>query len=113
MAEFYGRTLGLKPLHSRWPDSWAEFDTGGATLALHAIPKEIAAHIEISSPPQPRESSPVKLVFVVDDVERERTRLAASGVTMFERPWGSCDGIDPEGNVFQLRAHVESYGRQA
>ena len=43
---------------------------------------------------------------MVDDVERERTRLAKAGITMLERPWGSCDGIDPEGNVFQRRARV-------
>jgi hypothetical protein len=26
------------------------------------------------------------------------------GITMVQRPWGAWDGIDPEGNVFGIRA---------
>jgi hypothetical protein len=70
---------------------------------LHAIPPEIAAdQIEILSPPRQRDNNPVKLMFEVEDVVSERKRLEALGVTILERPWGSCDGIDPEGNVFQI-----------
>lgn len=87
MAEFYGKTLGLQPIAVTRTDVWVEFSAGNSALALHAIPKEIADHIEISSPPRPREGNPVRLVFEMDDVERERTRLAALEITMLERPW--------------------------
>ena len=62
MREFYSELLRLKPVNDSWTESWADFDTGGARFALHAIPSPIAEQIEISSPPRPREKDPVKLV---------------------------------------------------
>ena len=116
MKEFYGRMLGADPINhaaDRAPgESWAAFETGGVRFALHAIPAELASAIEISSPPAAREMNPVKLIFAVDDVAAERARLEALGVTMLPRAWqdpeGSCDGLDPEGNVFQI-ARMDSF----
>ena len=102
MAAFYGEVLGLRPVAGSRSDSWAEFDAGAATLGLHAIPPEIASQFEITTPPQPREEYPVKLIFAVKDLDAEQARLEALGVTMTRRPWGSCDGMDPEGNIFQI-----------
>jgi extradiol dioxygenase family protein len=102
MREFYGEMLGAKPVNPNSTDTWAEFDAGGARFALHAISPDIARQIEISSPPEAREKDPVKLVFEVDSVESERARLESLGITMVQRPWGSWDGIDPEGNVFGI-----------
>ena len=102
MTAFYGTTLGLKRIDDGRFDSWVEFDGGGVRFALHAIPDEIARKIEVSSPPRARETDPVKLFFQVENVESERARLASLGTTVMQRPWGSWDGIDPEGNVFGL-----------
>ena len=106
MRRFYEGMLGAHPVNTEWTDRWALFDSGGARFALHAIPTELAGNVEISSPPEPRELSPVKLIFGADDVEREQMRLEAMGITMVRRPWPrpgeACDGIDPEGNVFQI-----------
>jgi predicted enzyme related to lactoylglutathione lyase len=55
-----------------------------------------------SSSTRAGEKDPVKLFFEVDDVEAERARLASLGVAMVQRPWGSRDGIDPEGNIFGI-----------
>jgi catechol 2,3-dioxygenase-like lactoylglutathione lyase family enzyme len=99
MAEFYGEVLGLEPVAGTRTGSWIEFEAG---LALHAVPAHLAEQIEISSPPRPREDHPVKLIFHVDNLDAERARLAALGVTLMPRPWGVCDAIDPEGNIFQL-----------
>ena len=102
MTAFYGGTLGFKRIDDGRFDSWVEFDAGGARFALHAIPAEIARQIEIASPPKAREQDPVKLFFEVENVEAERARLASLGVATVQRPWGSWDGIDPEGNVFGI-----------
>ncbi len=102
MAGFYGDTLGLKAIDSTRTESWVEFDTGGIVLGLHAIPSHIADQIEITSPPQVREETPIKLVFAVADVKAEFERLSALDVVVTLRPWGTCDGVDPEGNVFQI-----------
>jgi len=104
MAAFYTNTLGLKPIEETRMKNWVEFEAGGARFALHAIPPEIADRIEILSPPRPRETNPVKLSFAVDDVASERQRLESLGVPIVQRPWGSYEGIDPEGNIFGIDA---------
>ncbi len=106
MKRFYGDMLGVKPTNRACTDVWATFETGGARFALHAIPADIAKHIEISSPPNPRDKDPVKLIFEVKDVESERARLESLGIRMLRRPWQqpgeACDAVDPEGNIFQI-----------
>lgn len=102
MRQFYSEMLGSQPVNPGSTDIWAEFEAGDSRFALHAIPPDIAKDVVISSPPQPREKSPVKLVFEVPDVEAERARLQSRGITMIQRPWGSWEGVDPEGNIFGL-----------
>ena len=102
MAAFYGNALGLKPIEETRLENWVDFEAGATTFALHAIPSEFADQIEISSPPRPREKNPVKLSFEVDDVASERQRLESLGVLVVQRPWGSHDGMDPEGNIFGI-----------
>jgi predicted enzyme related to lactoylglutathione lyase len=110
MKEFYGTMLRASPVNIEWTDTWALFDFGGAGFALHAIPEEYARNIQLSSPPKPRETGAVKLIFKVEDLPVERARLEAMGVQMLQRPWQnpaeSCEGIDPEGNVFQITTGV-------
>lgn len=73
--------------------------SGGAVLAIHASKA-------VGPPTGPRTDTAIKLCFQVDDVERERTALIARGVTMRDlHRWEGiafCDGIDPEGNIFQI-----------
>lgn len=38
----------------------------------------------------------------MDDVASKRRRLESLGVPIVQRPWGSYDGIDPEGNIFGI-----------
>jgi len=102
MRQFYSEMLGSQPVNREWTDTWAEFEAGNARFALHAIPPEIANEIKISAPPRPREKNPVKLVFEVPNVEAERTKLQSRGITIIRRPWGSWEGVDPEGNIFGL-----------
>ncbi len=103
MIAFYRDGLGLRLLPETRQDGWVEFDAGGVLLALHAIPAHIAATIDIATPPRAREDTPIKLVFEAADIATARTHLIAHGAVMFEpRTSGGCDGLDPEGNVFQV-----------
>jgi hypothetical protein len=108
MREFYQEMLGKPPINTEWTESWALFDASGTRFALHAIPPEYAPDVEISSPPKARQTNPVKLVFAVENVPAERNRLDGMGVVMLQRPWQDpsqeCDGVDPEGNIFQISA---------
>ncbi len=107
MRAFYSEMLGRQPLNTEWTDKWAHFDAGGTGFDLHAIPAEMAAGIQIASPPKSREQTATKLLFEVADVAAERARMEAMGIQMLQRPWGELDGVDPEGNVFGIRAAGE------
>lgn len=92
MTAFYRDALGLAEV--RREPGWVELDG----VALHAIPPAIAARVSTA----PREDTAIKLVFACDDLAAARAALERAGATMREpRAWG-CDGIDPEGNVFQI-----------
>lgn len=105
MTAFYRDGLGLRLRLGTSRADWVEFDAGGSLLALHAIPPHIAKDIEITSPPGRRSDTPIKLVFETDDLDGARAHLTRHGAVMDQpRSWGSCDGLDPEGNVFQIVA---------
>jgi len=106
MEAFYAGALGL-PVLAREP-GFVQLGADGGVLALHAIPPAYAP--VITTPPVAREDGAIKLGFDVDDVEVVRARLIAAGHAMREA-WPHadllvCDGIDPEGNVFQIRSRV-------
>jgi predicted enzyme related to lactoylglutathione lyase len=110
MRAFYGKLLGAEAVNTQWTDTWARFDLGGASFALHAIPPDAACDAEPSN--TPREKSPVKLIFQVDNVAKERLRLESLGeVTIIQRPWQdssqSFDAVDPEGNIFQISTRIQ------
>jgi len=106
LRTFYQDALGLPALGTHGTDTWFELDAGTAALALHAIPEVHAAGIVITDPPKRRSSAVTKLAFYVDDVEQARATLVARGVAMGDLVrWDQrafCDGVDPEGNVFQI-----------
>lgn len=105
MEAFYRDVVGLKPVEATLREDWVEFETqGGAPFALHAIPGHIAAGVRVPSPPVPREQSSCKLTFAADDPAAERARLEGLGVMILDRPWGGWEVVDPEGNVFGVRA---------
>ncbi len=107
IVAFYRDILGFATIPSRFnPDEFVVLDAGNAQLCLHQIPEVIARNIDISDPPEPRLRVPVKIMFVIEDVEGTRERLVARGVPMGAvqnfPPLVYCDGNDPEGNIFQI-----------
>ncbi len=103
MTAFYRDALAMRVASGSPEEGWVELDAGGSGLALHAIPPEVASKIEIADPPAARSDVPVKLVFETADVAAARDHLVRHGAVAREpRPWGACDCVDPEGNVFQI-----------
>ncbi|MDJ0786701.1 MAG: VOC family protein [Myxococcota bacterium] len=107
MARFYGEVLGLASLPcDEDPAGYRLFDAGPVELALHVVPEPWASGIEIADPPVAREGAATKLVFRCDDLEGSRAELMSRNVAMGPIQSGDglafCDGVDPEGNVFQL-----------
>ena len=82
-------------------------------LVVLQIPSHIASTIEIAVPPVRRSNAAVKLVFFVPSIALARASAGAWGGVLngadqewsFEG-WKVCDGLDPEGNVIQLREHL-------
>jgi catechol 2,3-dioxygenase-like lactoylglutathione lyase family enzyme len=112
MADFYSYSLGLQRIDGGRTGNWVEFEAGGIGFALHAIPTDIADTIEIAQPPRAREENPIKLTFEVDDLAAARVRLQSQGAEILDRPWGTCDAIDPEGNVFRSLSPASNRSRQ-
>jgi catechol 2,3-dioxygenase-like lactoylglutathione lyase family enzyme len=97
LRDFYREAFGLAVIEDS--PGWVRLDADGTELALHAIP----GAPPVAEPPHPRADVPVKLVFEVDDLDAARERL--SRLAPMRAPVeGHSDGVDPEGNVFQIAA---------
>src|SRR6185295_15465044 len=84
MTAFYRDALGLTVVPDKASAEWVELDAGGARVALHLIPEKYAKDIQITTPPKARSENPIKIAV------------------MFDPHAFGCDGLDPEGNVFQI-----------
>jgi predicted enzyme related to lactoylglutathione lyase len=103
-AKFYGETLGLRR-NPNSTETWIEFETGNATLAL-VTPAALGAEFA----PLPIGS----IVLRVPDVAEARAKLEADGVEFLGGQWdsGVCRGApfkDSEGNGLALHHRYEPY----
>lgn len=108
VARFYEQVLAMPVAHAQ--DDHVILESASFELVIHAIPSEIADTFEIADPPEVREETPIKLLFTVAGIDEARALAAPLGgwLQPAEREWESanglvCDGVDPEGNVFQVR----------
>ena len=103
MEAYYSSVLAQAPIEGTRSEGWVEYEAG---IGLHAIPSHIADQITITQPPEPREETPIKIIFEVDNLEAEQSRLENLGIVFTHRPWGALDLTDPEGNIFQICPRV-------
>jgi predicted enzyme related to lactoylglutathione lyase len=108
LAAFYTRVAGLT-VQRIDPESM-QLGGPGVELTLVQIAPDIAATITLTTPPQRRQDTPIKLVFEVPDLAKAREAAVILGGVLdaADRQWRHlhwtvCDGHDPEGNVLQLR----------
>src|SRR5215475_13681085 len=108
LVDFYSSVAGIEPQVIE--KGYVILASGPSQFVIVRIPKRIADTIDITTPPEVREDTPLKLVFGVEDITHAGDRVAKLGGAMkaVEHEWqfnGAkvCDGHDPEGNVFQLR----------
>jgi len=111
LAAFYAAVVGLTQVHAE--SDHLVLEASGFQLVVLAVPAHIAASVLISSPPRRREETPIKLVFAVSSLAASRAAAQRLGgeLNAAEREWefqGArvCDGLDPEGNVFQVRQYA-------
>jgi predicted enzyme related to lactoylglutathione lyase len=106
MASFYERLLGLVRLHQS--PELVVLDNAHLQLLVHAIPADIAAEIEIATPPLRREEAAYKFFFTVPSLDVAKLVATELGGEVLAARWRgrdfvACNAVDPEGNLFQLR----------
>ncbi len=108
LVELY-TTLGLVVDEFQHGD-YAVLTAPGVELSIVQVPEPVASQIEISSPPQVRSRTPIKLVFFVSSIEPTLLAAARLGGRIGDgskrwqfRDHAVQDAVDPEGNQYQLR----------
>ncbi len=109
LVAFYTTLIHMRQLHSAADLTVLEAD--GVQLLVHAIPPSIAATIDISVPPAPRENTALKFFFTVPSLALARRVALQLGGEVFREEWTGagfqvCNALDPEGNIFQVREPV-------
>ncbi|SIS83384.1 hypothetical protein SAMN05421786_102435 [Chryseobacterium ureilyticum] len=101
---FYVENFNLKVLEE--DNVWILMNTGSINIGLHKIGEQ---YLEKMAEGHQFDNN-TKLVFQIDtDIESARNELLSKNVQMREiktfegYDFWLCDGIDPEGNVFQLK----------
>jgi len=112
LARFYADVAGLDIVHEAADHIVLESEV--YELVVVTIPAATAVKIVIAAPPARRENTAFKLVFMVPGLAGARAAALAAGGALDapEKEWefqGArvCDGIDPEGNVIQLRESAD------
>ncbi|NEQ30787.1 MAG: hypothetical protein F6K04_07265 [Leptolyngbya sp. SIO4C5] len=109
MIDFYRKAFGLELREA--DDDYGALVAGSCELVLLQAPKAIAKTVEITQLSQARGSTPIKLVFFInEELAALRSRINACGGSFnsaaqewrFNR-FTVCDGWDVEGNIFQVR----------
>ncbi len=107
LADFYEAILGVTPANYGSDDIRLRNDR--EEVLVHSVPAGVARTISIQSPPQARDSSPIKPVFDVDSLRGALEAVELNGGVVTGRTF-SMDGLtrhdvlDPDGNVIQLRS---------
>lgn len=106
LAGFYASVAGMVRLKSS-PELLV-LESPDLQLLVHAIPEHIARDIVIASPPERREDTALKFFFTVPSLSKARELAERHGGAVFNENWRgpgfvACNGMDPEGNVFQVR----------
>jgi len=108
LAAFYAEVGGFTGRPTDDDDILLQSDA--AELRMVQIPERWREDAGREQPLGRRERAAVKLVFFVPDIASCRAAAARLGGSVEAREreyqfeaWTVCDGVDPEGNVFQVR----------
>ena len=107
LRAFYTTIFGFEVIEE-FESSWALLSAGPCKIGLHQIGE---GYLDKNKGSFKFENN-VKIVFEIDqDIHALKTYLMDQGVDMREvktfeaYDYWLCDGVDPEGNVFQLKQH--------
>ena len=72
LVDFYSSVVGIEPLTIE--KGYAILGSRPSQFVIVRTPKRIADTIDIATPPEPREDTPLKLVFAVEDIAHAQVR---------------------------------------
>jgi catechol-2,3-dioxygenase len=105
LQNFYVKNFNLKTIEE--DEIWVLLNAGSINIGLHKIGDQYLEKVNLYQ----EFDNNTKIVFEIDlDIEAARNELISRKVEMREIKtfenynYWLCDGIDPEGNVFQLKA---------
>jgi catechol 2,3-dioxygenase-like lactoylglutathione lyase family enzyme len=108
---FYSAVLGFETVGR--DEKHVRLESPAFQLVVLRMPRHIASTIEIAVPPAGRANTAVKLVFFVPSIAMVRASTPALGGVLHGagKEWlfngqKVCDGMDPEGNIIQVREHA-------
>lgn len=106
VADFYAGLLDLRTV--REAEGLRVLAGDGLQLVVHAMPADLAAGVEITAPPRPRDDAALKFFFTVASLaDAEQRALTLGGAVFGPRYPGAGfvarNAFDPEGNIFQVR----------
>ena len=108
LASFYEHVAALT--QREVDEQYVLLEAPSFQLIILQMPEIIAANITVENPPRKRENTPIKLLLNVRNIQNARQAAKGFGGELngAEKEWKfrdvrRCDGIDPEGNVFQLQ----------
>ena len=111
LADFYRQVIGMTVVTDS--EDMVVLEQHGLQLVVHAIPADIAAQVDIQTPPVKRDNTAIKFFVAVPSIDQARQQAAALGGAVFEENWTGpgflvCNAMDPEGNVFQVREFADT-----
>lgn len=109
LRKFYTEALGFSVTEE--DDSYARLILEDFELVLQQAPESVTSQIQLSIPAVPRSAAAIKPVLILTPSMSEiRQLIIDAGGTFNEvgsewhfRDHRVCDGVDVEGNIFQIR----------
>jgi predicted enzyme related to lactoylglutathione lyase len=107
-SHFYEECFGFVSVADESGD-FRILDSDEMVLSVIQVPPEIAQTILITTPPRKRAETPIKLGFVVLDIDKTANLIVGHGGQVDDPVWTfrgfqHRDFVDPEGNIGELRA---------
>ena len=111
LTRFYRTVLQMMVCHQ--DGQLVVLENTDIQLLLHIIPAPYSGQVVVTTPPELREQSAIKLFFTVPSLAWAEARAADLGGGLLPQQWSGSgfvvrNAFDPEGNVLQLREFFTS-----
>ena len=109
LSGFYQAVLGMTEAHRT--DQMIVLRSPDMQLIVQAMPSQVASQLDITEPPQVRDSAAIKFFCTVPALATAQESAQALGGQVFPEQWRGPGFVvrnasDPEGNIFQVREIV-------